>query len=103
LTTSPSRVISIAAVALTIAALSAAPVGSAGNPTLRNDKAHFPERTAPARTANGSPAPVIVQVDGGFDWTAAAVGAVGGLGVALVAGGAASALRRRQPADEASA
>jgi hypothetical protein len=96
----------IIAVPLAIAALAAPAVGAASssgksNPTVRNDKAHF--RTAQPGTANGSPAPVVVEVDGGFDWAAAGVGAAGGLGIVLVAGGAASALRRRPRADQARA
>ena len=91
------------AVALAIAALAAPAVGSASsgnsNPTLRNDSGHFP----PASAANDTPAAVVVEVDGGFDWAAASVGAAGGLGLVLVAGGAVSVLRRRPPADEAHA
>ena len=35
----------------------------------------------------GEPTPVIVEVrDDGFDWGAAGIGAVGGVGLALVAG-----------------
>ena len=87
----------------TIAALAAPAVGSASsgnsNPTLRNDSGHFP----PASAANDTPAAVVVEVDGGFDWAAASVGAAGGLGLVLVAGGAVSVLRRRPPADEAHA
>jgi hypothetical protein len=40
-------------------------------------------------------APVVVRVDGGFDWVDAAVGAVAGFGLTLVAGGAILELRRR--------
>ena len=87
---------------LVIAALAAPAMGSAagsGNPTLRNDETHF--RAPPP--ANGSSAPVVVEVDAGFDWAAAGVGAAGGLGLVLVAGGAVSVVRRRSPVDEAHA
>ena len=91
---------------LAIAALAAPDAGfgsSSGtsNPTLRNDSAHF--RTAPPAATNGSLAPVVVEVEGGFDWAAAGVGAAGGLGLVLVAGGTVSVLRRRSPVDEARA
>lgn len=64
------------------------------NPILRNDIAHnraqaqFSEQTARA--------PIVVQVDGGFDWVSAGVGAAGACGLVLVAAAAASALRRRE-------
>jgi len=93
------------AVTLAIAALAAPALGSAGSgkssPALRNDIGHFP--AAPRGTTDDPPAAVVVEVDEGFDWAAAGVGAAGGLGLVLVAGGATSVLRRRSPADEARA
>lgn len=65
------------------------PPAEPSNPLLRNDVAHNGAQSAP------SPAPVVVRVDGGFDWVSAGVGAAGGFGLVLVAGTAASALRRR--------
>ena len=70
------------------------------NPILRNDAGHF---QAPEPLAARTPAPIVVDVDGGFDWAAAAVGAAGGLGLALVGLGGASAIRRRQLGEEAGA
>jgi hypothetical protein len=69
---------------------SAAPDPS--NPFLRNDRAHFSEGTG---TQSQGPAPVVVRVDGGFDWASAGVGAAGMLGLTLVAIVGGSALRRR--------
>jgi hypothetical protein len=43
-----------------------------------------------------SPAPIVVRVNGGFDWTAAGAGAAGGVGLVLVVGAATAALRRRR-------
>lgn len=60
------------------------------NPLLRNDIAHNGTQNAP------SLAPIVVRVDGGFDWVSAGVGAAGGCGLVLVAGAAGSALRRRE-------
>jgi hypothetical protein len=48
-----------------------------------------------------SPAPVVVRVDGGFDWVSAGVGAAGGLGLAVVLAGATSTMRRRPRGDQA--
>ena len=50
-----------------------------------------------------SPAPVVVMVDGGFDWVSAGVGAAGGLGLAIALVGATSTMRRRPRGDEARA
>jgi hypothetical protein len=106
LSSSQSRLFRIIAVTHAVAAL-LAPAGAfaqqSTNPNLRNDIAHFPPSQGRLGSADQSPSPIVVNVDGGFDWTAAAVGAAGGLGLVLVAGGAASALRRRQPADEVGA
>lgn len=44
------------------------------NPLLRNDIAHNGTQNAP------SLAPIVVRVDGGFDWVSAGVGAAGGCG-----------------------
>ena len=74
---------------------------NASNSTLRNDIAHYGNRRTVL--AQGSSAPVVVRVDGGFDLVAAAAGAVGGFGLLLVAGVAASALRRRHRGDPAQA
>jgi hypothetical protein len=78
------------------------------NATARNDKAHFGtnQRSSAAKTSpveRQAPAPIIVRVDGGFDWVSAGVGAAGGFGLVLVAGATASAIRRRQRVDVAQA
>jgi hypothetical protein len=99
------RVFGLLASTVTAATL-AAPVGAAGNgnaslgtrasqrsnPTLRNDIAHF----GSSRQLSAPGAPIVVRVDGGFDWAAAGIGAAGGLGLVLVAGVATSALRSRR-------
>ncbi len=64
--------------------------------TTRNDQAHF-GRSGDASTPINSAAPIVVRVDGGFDWISAGVGAAGGFGLALVV--AASTLRRRPGVD----
>jgi hypothetical protein len=74
--------------------------------TLRNDQAHFgPTGNASTPTTSAVPrevpVPIVVRVDGGFDWIAAGVGAAGGFGLALVV--AASTLRRRHGVDPAQA
>ena len=95
------------------------------SPTLRNDVAHHGGRSSaePASTtlqndiahhgtqgrlpasnaaqAPSAPAAVVVRVEGGFDWASAGVGAAGGFGLVLVAGAAASGLRRRHGVDPA--
>jgi hypothetical protein len=65
------------------------------NTALRTDISH-------GRTVE-SPAPVVVMVDGGFDWVSAGVGAAGGLGLAIALVGATSTMRRRPRGDEARA
>ena len=69
------------------------------NATLRNDQAHYGTNqrstTSTSMVQSRSPAPVVVRVDGGFDWVSAGVGAAGGLGFVLMAAAAAYALRRR--------
>ncbi len=65
------------------------------NATLRTDISR-------GRTVE-SPAPVVVMVDGGFDWVSAGVGAAGGLGLAAVLAGATSTMRRRPRGDTARA
>ena len=74
------------------------------NPILRNDIAHFGPADAypqsePATRANSTDTtpstPVVVRVESGFDWVSAAVGAAGGVGLAVLGGGAVSLLRRR--------
>jgi hypothetical protein len=98
LTSSQNRFLRITTAAALAAVL--APAGAFGqesiNPILRNDAAHFQARDRQS-------APIVVEVDGGFDWAAAAVGAAGGLGLALVGVGGASAIRRRQTGEEAPA
>ena len=63
------------------------------NPILLNDAHHF----RVSSNAITSRAPVIVRVDGGFDWIDAAVGAVAGFGLTLVVSGAIPDARRRWP------
>ena len=65
------------------------------NAALRTDIEH-------GRTVE-SPAPVVLMVDGGFDWVSAGVGAAGGLGLAIAFVGATSTMRRRPRGDEARA
>jgi hypothetical protein len=71
------------------------------NPILRNDIAHFGRTTndKAVSPAARQPAAVVVRVESGFDWVSAAVGAAGGLGVAVLGGGAVSVLRRRPAGD----
>jgi hypothetical protein len=108
------------------AAALVAPAEGAGSPepsnaTLRNDVAHHGRQSSPEApnaslrndiAHNGttrvlptqeSPAPIVVRVDGGFDWISAGVGAAGGFGLLLVAGAAMSTLRRRHDIDPAGA
>lgn len=78
------------------------------NAILRNDVAHYGNRgrlsaQGSSRLQRESPAPIVVRVDGGFDWVSASVGAAGGCGLLLVAGAATSALRRRHRFDAAQA
>ena len=106
---------------LVVAAALAAPVATAADGwTLRNDAAHYGRPStseAPSPTvlndtihdrsqvtpAEQSWAPIVVEVDGGFDWISAAVGAAGGCGLLLVLGVATAALRRREHIDTAQA
>jgi hypothetical protein len=81
--------ITAAGTALANATHSAYPVQVA-NPILQNDIRHFGN-------------PVVVRVEGGFDWTAAGVGAAGGVGLALVVGAGTFGLRRRQRVEAARA
>jgi hypothetical protein len=81
--------ITAAGTALANATHSAYPVQVA-NPILQNDIRHFGN-------------PVVVRVEGGFDWTAAGVGAAGGVGLALVVGAGTFGLRRRQRLEAARA
>ncbi len=92
----------LAAPVTAAAGRSGGPVGTSSqqhsNAILRNDIAHYGTHrrlSAPGASAvqRQSPAPIVVRVDGGFDWAAAGVGAAGALGLVLVAGSAASALR----------
>jgi hypothetical protein len=101
------RVFGLLASTVTTAVLAASMAGAANagdgsvgtssperpNPILLNDIAHF---GTPGRQLSAPGTPIVVRVDGGFDWAAAGVGAVGGLGFVLVAGVAASALRSRR-------
>jgi hypothetical protein len=100
------RVFRLVASAITAAALATPGIASAGsggrsvgttppersNPILSNDIRHFGNTTGLATPGT----PIVVRVDGGFDWTAAGVGATGAFGLVLVAGVATSVLRRRQ-------
>ncbi len=75
---------------------------------IRNDQAHFGgKRDSSAPTSSPvqrqSPAPIVVRVNGGFDWISAGVGAAGGLGLLLVTAAGSSALRRRHRVDAAQA
>jgi hypothetical protein len=72
------------------------PVSS--NPILRNDIRHFGNQDG---LSGEFPAPIVVRVDGGFDWVSAGVGAAGGVGLVLVAGAATATLRRRRPVEAA--
>ena len=100
------RVFGLLASTVTTATLAASMAGAANgggsvetssserrNAILLNDRAHF---GTPGRQLSAPGTPIVVRVDGGFDWAAAGVGAVGGLGFVLVAGVAASALRNRR-------
>jgi hypothetical protein len=96
----------VTAAALAVPATAAAD-GNAGakgsanesNPILQNDIRHFGTPNDIGHFGN----PVVVRVEGGFDWTAAGVGAAGGVGLALVVGAGTFSLRRRQPVDAARA
>ena len=90
--------ITAAGTALANATHSAYPVQVA-NPILQNDIRHFGNSSDIPHVAN----PVVVRVDGGFDWTAAGVGAAGGVGLALVVGAGTFSLRHRQRVDGARA
>lgn len=70
------------------------------HPVLRNDVAHFGTASEGQGTADRPRAPIVVRVEGGFDWAAAGVGAAGLLGLALVTGAAVSAIRHHPPVDE---
>jgi hypothetical protein len=73
---------------------------------LRNDVAHFgSSRLMPATSPapRGASAPIVVHVDGGFDWVSAGVGATGVLGLVVGIGVAVSALRGLRDANEARA
>jgi hypothetical protein len=69
------------------------------NPILQNDIRRFGTPSDIRHFGN----PVVVRVEGGFDWTAAGVGAAGGVGLALVVGAGTFSLRRRQRVDAARA
>ena len=72
---------------------------SDSNPILQNDIRHFGNSADGRNPGN----PVVVRVEGGFDWTAAGVGAAGGVGLALVVGAGTFGLRRRQRVEAARA
>jgi hypothetical protein len=118
------RIFPLLASTVAAAALLAPPASAASDPsngTLRNDIAHQGRQSPaqrPSKTVlndnahNGnervlstqqSTAPIVVRLDGGFDWISAAVGAAGGFGLLLVAGVATSTLRRRHGVDPAQA
>ena len=71
------------------------PQTASSNSILQNDEAHF-GRSSSSPDGSGR-APVVILVDGGFDWVSAGVGAAGTLGLIVLAGVGASALRRRLP------
>jgi hypothetical protein len=101
------RVFRLLASAATAAALAVPATAGAGgnavatgpvndsNPILQNDIRHFGSPNDTRHLGN----PVVVRVDGGFDWAAAGVGAAGGVGLALVVGAGTFSLRRRQRVD----
>jgi hypothetical protein len=105
------RVFGLVASAITAAALAVPGIAAAGsggrsvgtssperpNPILLNDIRHFGNTTGLETPG----APIVVRVEGGFDWAAAGVGAVGGVGLVLVAGVGVSALRGRRRVDPA--
>ena len=96
------RAFRLLASTVTVAALAVPATAAAGgnavaegsandsNAILQNDVRHFGN-------------PVVVRVEGGFDWTAAGVGAAGGVGLALVVGAGTFGLRRRQRVEAARA
>jgi hypothetical protein len=106
ISTQLSRPLKAGALVLALAAL-ATPVAQAGDNhgnaplasaaerpdvNLRNDIAHSGNR--PRFSAQpGASAPIIVSVEGGFDWASAGAGAAGGFGLLLGLGGAASVIR----------
>src|SRR6266545_545325 len=92
------RAFRLLASAVTAAALADPVIAAAGsdgksssNPILLNDIRHFGNQDG---LSGEFPAPVVVRVDGGFDWVSAGVGAAGGVGLVLVAGTATATLRR---------
>jgi hypothetical protein len=106
------RAFRLLASAVTVAALGAPVIAAAGsngksveptspgssNPILRNDIAHFGNQQgfSGMNAQRESPAPIVVRVNGGFDWVSAGVGAAGGFGLVFVAGAATATLRRRR-------
>jgi hypothetical protein len=100
----------VASVAIASALVVPADVGAAGggavgagseerpSAALRNDVAHFGNgrRTQTAPVSHDLSSPVVVSVDGGFDWVSAGVGATGVLGAVVALGMGALALRGRQ-------
>jgi len=97
-----------------VAAALTAPAAAAGDggATLRNDVAHFGVRSSSDEASTiirndqahfGDKRPIVVRVNGGFDWISAGVGAAGGLGLLLVTAAVSSALRRRDRVDAAQA
>ena len=106
---------------LVVAASLSAPVAAAADggsdATFRNDIAHHGQQSASKRpdpnvlndiahdniardriagAQDQDRTAIVVQVDGGFDWISAGVGAAGGFGLLLVLGTATATLRRRQ-------
>lgn len=79
----------------------AVPIDST-NPILRNDFGHYggtppsPLTLSTATPRSDSREPIVVRVDGGFDWVSAGVGAAALLGLVFALGGAASAIRRHR-------
>lgn len=63
------------------------------NRVLLDNDAPFGRAAGVQGTEDRAPAPIVVRVDGGFDWAAAGVGAAGLLGLVLVVGAGVSAVR----------
>jgi hypothetical protein len=107
-----SKPVRASALALALAAL-ATPVAQGGtndgnarlvsaaerpNVNLRNDIAHSQNGARSSARQSAPSAPIVVSVDGGFDWASAGVGAAGGFGLVVGLGGAASVIRARRRA-----
>jgi hypothetical protein len=113
-----SRLLASAAIAAAVAAPVTPAAGGGDRPVaprsaerpnalLRNDIGHFGNSRLWAPTTSAvrreTPAPIVVHVDGGFDWVSAGVGATGGLALMLAIGVATSLVRVHQRGNEARA